>query len=458
MAELDSLSSSGGRLRQRALVAFVGLGIVVASAWLALVIVTRIDELFLPGEGISVGGLASLPGVDQGEAGPGDRFNVLVMGLDRRPSEGELPTRTDTMFVLSVDPQTKTAGLLGIPRDLWVEIPYRDGSGFFEARVNTAFVTGESEGYPGGGPALVKQVVEHNLGIAIDHHVIIDFNGFVELIDSLGGIDVYVPEVVDDPFYSHTELLGDYFPLHFEVGMHHMDGVTALGYARTRFDSSDLDRIQRQQRVIFAALEKATAQNLVNPTELVNLWRKYEGTIETDVNDFQAPGFARLASQIPQERITSLSIGWTTTGWITPDGQSVLLFDPALAAQTVQALLANRDVAQELALVEVQNGAGANGLAAGVIERLMNLGFPEQSLTAANTVDGAVRPATEIIDFSGKERTVEQIASVLSVPPERIRNAGPNDAALRTTPADVLVILGADAQAAVPTTSAPSGG
>ena len=77
------------------------------------------------------------------------------------------------------------------------------------------------------------------------------------MIDSLGGIDVDVPDSLDDPTYSDTEMPGDYFPLHFSPGMQHMDGRTALGYARSRNTTSDLDRIQRQQRVIFAVMDKA---------------------------------------------------------------------------------------------------------------------------------------------------------------------------------------------------------
>ena len=88
--------------------------------------------------------------------------------------------------------------------------------------------------------------------IKIDKYVLIDFKGFESVIDDLGGIDVDVPDEVYDPYYSETELPGDYLPQHFYPGKQHMDGQTALAYSRIRFSSDDLDRIQRQQRVIFA--------------------------------------------------------------------------------------------------------------------------------------------------------------------------------------------------------------
>lgn len=437
--------SGGSPLRQRLLVGLVGLGIVVAATWLALVVVSRIDELFFPGQGI--GGLPALPGVQQDAEGPAGRINILVMGLDRRPREGNEPTRTDTMFVLTIDSDTKTAGILGIPRDLWVEVPYRDGSGFYQARVNTAYVTGESQGYAGGGPGLAEKVIEHNLGISVDHYVIIDFEGFIEIIDELGGIDVYVPEEVYDPFYSRTELPGDYYPLSFEVGEQHMDGETALDYSRTRYGSSDLDRIQRQQQVIFAAIDKALERRLVDIDKLVNLWGRYKDAIETDINDLQAPGFAALAAGIDPARISALSLGAATRGWTTPDGAQVLLVDKEMVQQLIQALFSDQQLSKEAALVEVQNGAGADGLAAQVVDYLAEFGFSSSSLTAANTVDGAVHPLTEIIDFSGKNHTVERLASLLAVPPEQVRPAEPDDRALSTiNGADILVILGADAQ------------
>src|SRR3990170_8758697 len=102
-------SIPAAQLRRRLLVALAGLGILIAASYLALIIVTRIDELFFPGQGLSVGGLGALPGV-QGDDGGEGQINILVMGLDRRPSEGDAPTRTATMFVVTIDPKTTTAG------------------------------------------------------------------------------------------------------------------------------------------------------------------------------------------------------------------------------------------------------------------------------------------------------------------------------------------------------------
>ncbi len=277
--------------------------------------------------------------------------------------------------------------------------------------------------------------------------MVIDFEGFVEIIDQLGGIDLYVEKEISDPFYSRTELPGDYFPLYFEVGEQHMDGATALDYSRTRFGSDDLDRIQRQQQVIFAAIDKALELDLVDVDNLLNLWKRYRGAVETDINDLRAPGFASLAAKIDPARISALSLGAATRPWITPEGAAVLLVDEELVQQLVLALFSDRQLSEEAAVVEVQNGAGADGLATSVVEYLAAFGFSVGSLTAADTIDGSVRPLTEIIDFSGKDYTAERLASLLTVPLEQIRQGEAEDRLLRTVgDADILVILGADAQ------------
>jgi len=434
------------QLRQRLIVAFVGLMLVAAAAWLALIIVTRIDDLFFPGSSLPVGGLGTLPGV-QDDGDQEGQINFLVMGLDRRAREGDIATRTDTMFVLTIDKKTKSAGILGIPRDLWVEIPNKAGGGYYEQRINTAYASGENGDYSGGGAGLVKRVVERNLGISIDHYVVIDFQGFIKVIDDLGGIDIYVEEEIDDPFYSETELPGDYHPLHFEIGQQHMDGQTALDYSRTRFDSSDLDRIHRQQQVIFAAIDKATQRRLVSVDSLTSQWKRYKGAVDTDINDIQTPGFASLAAQIDPKDIVALSLGPATVPYTTPDGADVLLIDKDIVQQIVAALFTGQQVEANSAVVEVQNSSGADGLATQVVTYFTEFGFSPDSVSATSAADGAVQPQTEIIDFTGKDSTAQRVANLLGVPTSQIRPATAADQALATVAnVDIVVILGQDVQ------------
>jgi LCP family protein required for cell wall assembly len=412
----------------------------------SFVIATRVDELFAPGHGIRVPSvLGKLPGVQSGESetSGGSRINVLVMGLDRRPSEGEAPARTDTMFVLTIDPHNKTAGMLGIPRDLWVEIPTKDGNGYLEERINAAYVLGAVNNYNGGGPGLAMATVEHTLGIKIDHYVVIDFQGFKKIIDALGGVDVDVPTYLRDDLYSDTELPGDYLPQEFEPGIQHMDGTRALAYARIRRGTSDLDRIQRQQRVIFAVMDKALRLNVL-PNAL-SLWKQYKNTIDTDISDPQIPGFALLAADIPTERIVALSLGPVTVPYTTPDGASVLMAAPEGIQQIVQALFSDQQILEEGAMVEVQNGTGEPGLASGVVDYLVNLGLPRSSLVTSNTPEQNLGRPSAILDYTGKRYTAEKLAEWLGLPADRVRSASAGDTALRSnSEADIVLIVGTD--------------
>ena len=364
------------------------------------------------------------------------------------------------MFVLTIDPHNKTAGILGIPRDLWVEIPTRDGNGYLNERINAAYVLGEVNDYDGGGPALAMATAEHTLGIKLDHYVVIDFQGFKKVIDALGGVDVDVPTYLRDDLYSDTELPGDYLPQEFEPGIQHMDGTRALAYARIRRGSSDLDRIQRQQRVIFAVIDKAL--NLDVLPNALSLWRQYKDTIDTDISDPQIPGLALLAAEIPPERIIALSLGPATVPYTTPAGAAVLVAAPEGIQQIVEALFSDQQILEEGAMVEVQNGTGEPGLATSVVDYLVNLGLPRSSLVTSNAPEQALGQPSAILDYTGKRYTADRLAEWLGLPSDRVRSAGAGDAALRSnSEADIVLIVGTDVDinrltAAAPDTSNPT--
>ncbi len=439
------------RLRNQLL--FV-LGILVLAAgafYTALVVATQIDQIFFPDSQIRLGsGLSKLPGIDPGSAPSdigGGRINILVMGLDRRPYEGNAATRTDTMFVMTVDPSTHTARGLAMPRDLFVDIPTKSGNSTYKERVNAAYVLGATQNYPGGGPALAKATVERLLNIKINYYVVIDFEGFKQVIDLLGGIDVDVPSPgVNDPFYSETERLGDFYPCVFKAGLHHMDGSDALCYSRTRRNSSDLDRILRQQRVIFAVMDKATQLHvLADPSNVLSLWKRYKGTVVTDINDLQVPGFAKLAASIDPDQLAFLSLGAATTPFTTADGAAVLLPSEAGIKQIVEAFMSDNRLLQEAAQIEVRNGTTQNDKSTKAVEYFTSLGIPTTHMIAVNAPDAA-HSQTEIIDYTGKRYTAERLAVWLGLPKERVHKSTEADIALRSSEADIVVIVGADAK------------
>ena len=442
---------AGGRsrpkLRNQILFVFGIIVLAVGAFYTALVVATRIDQIFLPDSHLRIGGLARLPlldgGNDASDIGSG-RINILVMGIDARPADGGLG-RSDTMFVMSIDPSTKTARGVGMPRDLYVDIPTKSG-GSFKERINTAWIYGETQGYPGGGAALARTTVERLLSIKINYYVLIDFSGFKQVIDLLGGVDVDVPTRLEDPYYSETERLGDYYPCIFDPGVRHMNGSDALCYARSRRNSSDLDRISRQQRIMFAVIDRvAQLKLLADPSNVVNLWKRYKSAVRTDLSDLQIPGFAKLAAGIDRDGLAFLSLGAATTPDTTRDGAAVLIPSPAGIKQIVEAMQSDHRLTQEAAVVEVQNGTDKAGQATRAVEYLVGQGLSKESLIAANAADTG-HAKTEIVDFTGKRYTAERLAIWLGVPKDRVRSGTNGDATLRTTNADIVVILGADAR------------
>ena len=153
-------------------------------------------------------------------------------------------SRSDTMILLTLDPQTKTAGILSIPRDLWVAIP-----GFQHGKINTAYYLGDSYELPGGGPALAVKTVETFLGVPVNYYAQIDFGAFVNFIDEIGGVKINVPaEIKIDLLGTGSKTKKKLNP-----GVQVLPGEWALAYARTRYtENGDFDRARRQQQVIMA--------------------------------------------------------------------------------------------------------------------------------------------------------------------------------------------------------------
>ena len=155
-----------------------------------------------------------------------ERVTILLLGIDQRCDENG-PTHTDSMMLLTIDPVGLSAAVLSLPRDLWVDIPDVGVD-----RINQAFYYGELYELPGGGPELAMETVESLIGVPVQYYVAVNFDAFIEVVDLIGGIKVDVAEKIDDSAYP--DRCYGYEPFHIEAGSQHLDGDTALKYARTR--------------------------------------------------------------------------------------------------------------------------------------------------------------------------------------------------------------------------------
>ncbi|HLF28547.1 MAG TPA: LCP family protein [Anaerolineae bacterium] len=384
-----------------------------------------------------------------------ERVNILLLGIDERAVE-EGPWRTDTMILLTIDPATRSAGMLSIPRDLWVPIPGYD----VEGKINTAHFIGDAGGYPGGGPALALATVQYNLGLPLQYYVRLNFGAFEKLIDLIGGLDLCLDKPIDDPQYPDSGF--GYEPLYLPAGCQHMDGRLALKYARTRHtELGDFDRARRQQQVILAVRDKVTQANML-PTLIGQagpLLETLGASVQTNFTLDQLIRLANLGSQIDLDKIQSLTIEPSMTlAYVAPTNppQDVLipireeirkLRDRLLNTGANASLPADADdatrLAAEAAAIRVENGTQTIGLAARTRDFLSAQGFVITGL--GDAYDGLTDHAsTLIIDHASKPFTAAKLAEALHLPPTAIRTAAANGDGV-----DIRLVLGNDFGAAL---------
>lgn len=246
------------------------------------------------------------------------RVTILVMGIDFRDWEaGEGAPRSDSMMLVTIDPITMQAGMLSIPRDLWVEIP-----GFGFNRINAAYAFGEGYRLPGGGPSLAVKTVEKLLGVPIQYFAVLDFRAFERIIDELGGLDIQVSERIKISAIDRHERW-------LEPGIHHLDGPDTLAYARARKGAGgDFGRAERQQQVIRTVLDRLVSLDML-PTLIMRapaLYQELASGVRTNLALEQMVSLAWIAIKVSQDHIRQGVIGPPKmVGFYTrPNGAQVL--------------------------------------------------------------------------------------------------------------------------------------
>ncbi len=405
--------------------------------------------------------LVAAPEVDLPPSWDGaSRINILFIGLDYRDWQtNEGPPRSDTMILFTVDPITKTAGMLSIPRDLWVNIP-----GFGYSRINTAFSSGAGAKLPGGGPGLAMKTVEQLLGVPVHYYVRIDFQTFVDLVNMLGCITV-VPEetLILDPVGSGPDKVRI-----TAGGERELCGWKVLAYARTRkTEGGDTDRSKRQQQVIFALQKKIfDPENFPNLiAQAPNMYYQLQNGIHTNMPFEDALKLAMLGRDIAPESIetgiidTSMAtfdntvLGgkdasvmkpmadkirvlrdeiFTSTGPLSPMAVQTGSTDVNLIAQMMRS---------EEARVRIADGTFTPGLdqRAGVFFQSQGMNVTE--VGAADTVYSA----TTVIVYGPKLYTVRFMQSVFGISSSQIRfNPDP------ASTVDIEIRLGSDLAGVIP--------
>ncbi len=341
-------------------VAFLG------SGWFTYKVSAATDRIFTE----NVGGQQVLKQKLKG----GDRVNVLLIGVGGQGHDGG--DLADTIQLVSIEPEANRAVMVSIPRDLYVQVP----DSLHSVKINEVHSIGEEQELPGGGPALLKRKVGDILGLDVHYFVRVDFEGFRQVIDSMGGIEVSVEEPLYDPYYP---LGHGYQVVDIPAGQTHMDGELALKYARSRETTSDFDRSRRQQEVLIAARNKAlSVAFLTNPSKISQLVDILGDRVLTDLTLKEAQRLAEIVRDIKPANVTSQVIDGETTGLlydsVGPGGAFILLPTAGNYSEIqefVGQLLGSSAARGEKAQVELQNASGTGGLAGVEQEELKAFGI-----------------------------------------------------------------------------------
>lgn len=431
---MDNENNSLGRILLRAAIG-VALAIFVVGGFVAgLFFLTHLNAFLgtsappsqQPGTTAdSPGGAAAPPailGLPSKQASD-PRFAFLLMGYGGTGHDGAY--LTDSMIVAIVDPNQKTISLLSIPRDIWAPLVFSEKTTVYN-KINTAYAFAEDSSlYPDrlsrykgkqGPGTFAMDTVSRLLGIPISYYLSLDFEGFRQMIDTVGGIDINVPDafsarypVNDDPSINASWKI-----VKFSKGQQHMDGERAIEYARAReaidnlAEGSDFARSQRQRLIMEAFKAK-----LFQPSGLIHLPQLLAvGTSHVDTN-YSLPSVVQLGQlllgwkdvRFYQTALTNQNYLADSTG---PEGTYTLVPDSADHSWAqiqafAQRLWQDPELGTAMANTEVvvENDAGVAGLAGQVSTELDKLGY-----RVGTPITGTVAPHSQLVDQAGGAGTV----------------------------------------------------
>lgn len=371
------------------------------------------------------------------------RINVLLLGIDQRDNERGSPSRTDTMLLATLDLTNKTAGLLSIPRDLYVTIPDIQIPGNTPGpqidRINTAHFWGEWLKYPGGGPELAKRTVAYNLGIPVDYYARIDFHGFEKIVDALGGVTVNIEKPIYDPEYPIND--DDTAPIYFAPGRQTLNGQRALQYVRTRYTDSDFGRSRRQQQVLMTLAQQAIRLDAL--PRLPSLIGLLGSSFKSDMPIAEMLRLGSLAKEIDSDDIVIQQIDPTmVTPTVTTGGAYVLIPKKDRIDLAIQDVLYGAIVRREAARIAVLSGTNKPNIAKDLATSLQKHSY---TIAAINDADSKTYTQSQIIYFTVKPYTITTLI-------KHLRTYSPSLSVTRAIAeqrtnnysADIVIIIGQD--------------
>lgn len=339
------------------------------------------------------------PGTLKGE-GDG-RINILLIGIGGKNHDGG--QLADTIMVASIDPLNNQLGMLSIPRDLRVSL---NGGGYGKINAIHAYAENSQEG---SGPQALKDKVGEILDLPIHYYFRVDFEGFKKTVDELGGIDIDVAKDIYDNNYPDEQLVG-YDPFYIKAGNQHLDGSTALKYARSRYSTSDFDRAGRQQQIISALREKAlSAGVLANPAKVLSIAGILGEHVKMDMSAKEVSALVSIAKKLDNSKTVSEVLDNSAGGPLTTNnvGGYYLVTktgDWSEVRKIAHGIFKDPYIAKENAKIEILNGSGVDGRAGKLRDELAALGYNMGNIDTTTEVSETI-----IYDYSdsGAQFTVD---------------------------------------------------
>ncbi len=351
-----------------------------------------------------------------------ERLNVLLLGIDSR-DDGSATKNTDTMIVLSLDPVNKTAAMLSIPRDVYIDRP-----GVFTDKINAA--------YAFGGYDLTRKVVEDLLGIRLNAYALVDFDAFTKIVDSVGGVVIDVKRPVRDESYPTPDYGIE--RLDITAGPQLMDGATALRFARSRHDTNDYSRAQRQQLVLSALRARMAEGDFIRG--LPGLIDRVGSAVQTNFDPANILPLAQFGTGIDGDAIRSEVLYPCGGAYPHCELQSsggasgfYLIPDRAKIRDLAAALFYDPQVKSEGASIEVRSAGARTGVAQSIADRLT-----ERAFTVSTVSDGTVGRSAVLVRNAAKRYTANALALQLGGLPVDTLPASEQSSA------DIVVRVGSD--------------
>lgn len=378
------------------------------------------------------------------------RVNILLLG--RGGGSHTAPDLTDTIMVASVDPVNKTASLLSLPRDLWVNVPNAGvmklnaawQSGVYKYLGKQVNGTNDPKAIQAGYES-IDATLKEVLGIEIDYNLIVNFEAFKQAIDTVGGVTVNVPADLVDPTMAWEN--GNN-PVLAPAGLQTFDGNKALMYSRSRETSSDFARGERQRAVLLALKSKVvTLGTLSNPMKISKLLNTFGNNVHTDLSLKNAQRLYTIVKGINDSKVTSLSLADAQNSFVTTgnaNGQSIVLPKAGLfqydeIREYIRTQLKDPYIGKENAKILVLNGTLIPGLAATKAEELKTYGY---NVVGANNVpNGGSWTTTTLVDLTKKKKYTKNYLE------QRFKQTAATqlaDTSIATNGADFVIILGSD--------------